>query len=428
VIRSSNITVNFSNTGKKINLSVFLKENRRVAGLFIDLLWELGIDSIPEFLPKEFTNKIAEQTWLSARDIQSIGKQVSGIVRGTKTKQAKRQFMYEQLLEQKKFKQARRLLKKINETKVSKPVLKKFNPELDSRFVKVFWKNPGDPGEFDGWLILTCLGDALKLIIPLKKTKHFNKMLERGGVLKPGIRISEKAITFIFDIPTPPKKTEGRIIGIDIGLINTITTSEGFQTQPDKHGHTLRSIVGEIARKKKGSKGFEKACRHRKNFINWSWNQLDLTNVRVIKLENIKNINLGKRTSRLLKHWTCRDIFDKGERISEDSGVQTQKTDHPYTSQRCSPCGWVQKSNRKRKKFKCKSCDFTWDSDLNAAVNIRLDLKVLPKRGSKGWRKLDNRKGFYWLEVSGSDASPKERQKKRKPTPTIGSEHIVPDT
>jgi transposase len=416
VIRSSNITVNFSNTGKKINLSVFLKENRKVAELFIDLLWELGIDSIPEFLPKEFTDKIAEQTWLSARDIQSIGKQVSGIVRGTKTKQAKRQFVYEQLLEQKKFKQARRLLKKINETKVSKPALKKFNPELDSRFVKVFWKNPGDPGEFDGWLILTCLGDELKLIIPLKKTKHFNKMLERGGVLKGGVRISEKAITFMFDIPTPPKRTEGRIIGIDIGLINTITTSEGFQTQPDKHGHTLISIAKEISRKKYGSKGFEKACRHRTNFTNWSINQLNLTGVKKIKLENIKNINFGKRVSRLLRAWACRGIFDKLDRVSEDTGVQNQRTDHPYTSQRCSLCGWVQKTNRKLKKFKCRKCGYAADAELNAAVNIRLDLKILPKHGSKGWRKLDNRKGFYWLEVP------------KKPTPTIGSEHIVPDT
>lgn len=115
MLRSSNLTTKFSNTGKKISLSGWLKENRRVAQLFVDLLWDLKIEAIPKLLPIEFTDPISDQTWLSARDIQSIGKQVSGVVRGTKTKQAKRQFVYDQLIEQGKAKKARKLLAKVRQ-------------------------------------------------------------------------------------------------------------------------------------------------------------------------------------------------------------------------------------------------------------------------------------------------------------------------
>jgi transposase len=53
-----------------------------------------------------------------------------------------------------------------------------------------------------------------------------------------------------------------------------------------------------------------------------------------------------------------------------------------YTSQRCSSCGWVRKSNR--------------DADLNAAKNIALNLRPI---GTKERLSHKNRKGFYLCEV-----------------------------
>jgi transposase len=59
-------------------------------------------------------------------------------------------------------------------------------------------------------------------------------------------------------------------------------------------------------------------------------------------------------------------------------------------------------SNRKGKQFKCKTCSFECDADLNASINISLDLKPIGKKE----RQLNlNRTGFYWL---------------------VGEEHIVP--
>ena len=69
------------------------------------LIWQL--DKVPSLLSKDITTKV--ETWLSARAIQAAGKQASGIVRGTRTKQKRRQFIYEQLLERKHYKRARKL-------------------------------------------------------------------------------------------------------------------------------------------------------------------------------------------------------------------------------------------------------------------------------------------------------------------------------
>ena len=45
-----------------------------------------------------------------------------------------------------------------------------------------------------------------------------------------------------------------------------------------------------------------------------------------------------------------------------------------YTSQGCSKCCCERKTNRKGKLFKCVSCSFECNSDVNASLNIGFDL------------------------------------------------------
>nr|AAC45582.1 putative transposase [Saccharopolyspora erythraea NRRL 2338] len=43
----------------------------------------------------------------------------------------------------------------------------------------------------------------------------------------------------------------------------------------------------------------------------------------------------------------------------------------PYTSLRCSDCGWIEKNSRKSQaEFVCVSCGFTCNADLNASINV----------------------------------------------------------
>ncbi|MGW0755493.1 zinc ribbon domain-containing protein [Streptomyces sp. NPDC002814] len=43
----------------------------------------------------------------------------------------------------------------------------------------------------------------------------------------------------------------------------------------------------------------------------------------------------------------------------------------PYTSLRCSACGWIDKNSRKSQaEFVCTNCGFTCNADTNAATNV----------------------------------------------------------
>ena len=391
MIRSSKVSLKFANINKIDKLNDFIEEYKFITQEFIDILWDL--ENTPKFIPKDITDRVKKETWLSARAIQSSAKQASGIVRGTKKKNEQRLYVWNQLNNEGKFKQARKLKRTIDSNPVGLPDIKTICPELDSRFVKI---EMDSKTSFDGWITLTCLGNKLKIKVPFKRTSHFNHMLE-SGTLKEGVRLSNKSITFNFQIEDKLKKDSGITLGLDIGISKVFATSEKQLSKADIHGWNLTKIQHKLSRKHKGSKSFERVQSHRKNFINWSLNQLNFNGVKTLKLEKIKNLRRNNKVSRFMSHWTYTDISRKLESLCEEHGVQTLYISPTYTSQRCSKCGWVRKSNRKGDIFKCKSCGFTLDADLNASFNISFDLPSISKK-----KRLSrpNLKGFYWNEIS----------------------------
>lgn len=201
----------------------------------------------------------------------------------------------------------------------------------------------------------------------------------------------------MFEIPKKENSNK-KIIGIDIGSLNVVSSSTGFQSELG-----LADIQKKLSRKKKGSKAYKRAQEERRNFINRSINALNLQEVSIVKRENIKNLKKGKRNSKFINAWTYTEIFDKLDRYCEDQNVSVIKISPNYTSQRCSVCGWTRKSNRRGKLFECTSCGFTQDADLNASKNIALNLQEI---GKKERLSKINIKGFYWLEKGGEFIAP----------------------
>jgi len=396
MIKSTKTTILFANKNKLNNLNLFINEYRNVVSQFVNILWN-QTDKIQTLLPKEITSTI-KTSWLSTRAIQCAGKQASGIVRGCRKKQEKRKYIINKLIEIKQFKKARKLQKIYDKTVVSKPTINNIEPELDSRFCNINLNNSNT--SFDGWITLTSLGNNLKIKIPFKKHKHFIKMLDLGSI-KSGVRISNNNITFMFELPNPIKRENGKVLGIDVGQTTTLTCSDGQVIGKDKHGHDYQTISKKLSLKKKGSKGFARVDKHRTNYINWSVNQLNLIGIKQINRENIKYLTKGKNVSRYMKHWNYGELFEKLDSKLVDAGVQINKIEPTYTSQRCSSCGWVHKRNRKKKLFFCNKCSFTTDADLNASINISLPLLSISKQQRL---KQDNRSGFYWKLVEGQES------------------------
>jgi transposase len=388
IIKSTKVSTKFSRKNKKINLSNFISEYQKITSYFIDALW--GLEKVPVLLDKSLTSGV--KTHLSARVIQAAGKQASGIVRGTRKKQERRLYQINKFKSLGMHKKERKLQKIYDENRVSKPSIGNINPQLDSRFVKIDFVNSG---EFDGWIILSSLGIDSSIKIPFKKTKHFNKLNKKGS-LKGSVTVSSDHLTLMFEMEKTRTVERGTTLGIDIGQNTTLTCSDGQQIESDNHGHNYKSICERLARKKKGSNGFKRTEAHRTNYINWSLNQLNLSGVATVRREKIKGMRKGIRTSRKLSHWNYGELLCKLDAKLNDAGVQVIKSSPTYTSQRCFSCGWVRKGSRKGKQFKCLSCGYTADADLNAAKNISLWLPAISKEQRL---RGENKTGFYWFPL-----------------------------
>src|ERR1019366_8168859 len=129
IIRSSKVSISESNFGKAEKLSLFISEYKRICELFIEDFWPQ--QKIPRLISTIFTKHISEQTWLSARIIQACAKQTSGIIRGVRQKQKQRIAMHKILVKENKLKAAERLQKYIDKVSMSKPTLKRIQPQLD---------------------------------------------------------------------------------------------------------------------------------------------------------------------------------------------------------------------------------------------------------------------------------------------------------
>ncbi|MFF4830520.1 RNA-guided endonuclease InsQ/TnpB family protein [Streptomyces sp. NPDC001315] len=58
-------------------------------------------------------------------------------------------------------------------------------------------------------------------------------------------------------------------------------------------------------------------------------------------------------------------------RTGEKAPGRVEDVPAPYTSLRCSACGWIEKDSRKSQaEFVCVSCGFTCNADENAAINV----------------------------------------------------------
>ena len=392
MIRSSKTSLKFANKCKKESVHHIIDEYKDVLSQLVDILWVM--EDIPNLITYEITDQI--ETELSARMVQCAAKQASGIVRGTREKQRRRLFIIKWLTSEGKFKQARKLQHIYDETNVSKPTINNVEMELDSRFVEVEFNRVNS---FDGWVTISSIGNQIKLEIPFKKTVKINKFLSIGK-MKNGIRLSKKNITLMFEFEGIENTSTDNVTGIDIGVNSLLSIDYGTtksQSIKNNHGHDLNSINDRLSRKKKGSNGFRRTITHRTNYINHSINQLNWNKIGTLKIEKIRNLRRGRRTSRKLQHFVYKQIFDKLKSNSERYNVCINEVDPTYTSQRCSCCGWTRKSNRKGLSFKCGNCSHEQNSDMNASSNIRLNL---PEIGKKERLKRLNRKGFFWNVIS----------------------------
>jgi len=340
MIRSSAHTLKFANKGKKEAVALFLAEYRRLLQVIIDDIWEhslpdFGVNitennlDIPSFLPNDYLKTF--DSWFTARMKQCVGKQACAMLKAATKKRKKQLWMLRKL--QGEGQDSCKLQSKIDRQPLRKPNAPNAKAELDPRFIDFREGNV----EFDLFIRIKTIGNDMVLRVPIRETKP-SKKWAKCGTRKNSIRLTEDTLWFIYDVPDVPKHS-GQVIGCDQGYKTVVTLSDGQVTKPCPHGHTLETIQSKLAHREKGSNGFRRAQQHRKNYIYWSLNQLNWSDIGTVRFEKVKQLRHKRRTSRQMSHWAYTIIRKKVISLSETKGFVFKEVSNAFRSQRCSQCG-----------------------------------------------------------------------------------------
>ena len=184
-------------------------------------------------------------------------------------------------------------------------------------------------------------------------------------------------------------ENDGKIVGLDIGVYNIVTTSDGVHYGAEdvrrvkrKYNH-VRSVL-----QKKGTRsakrrlvsisGREKRFVHDQNHcISKKLANTD-ENVSVYVLEDLSSMNMlrlkgksNKTMRKWLSNWSYSDLEEKLIYKCKRNGIRVEFEDARYTSQKCSVCKTIDKASRKGNRYVCRHCGSIMHADVNAAINIR---------------------------------------------------------
>lgn len=198
------------------------------------------------------------------------------------------------------------------------------------------------------------------------------------------------------EVPSPePNEPEGGTLGVDLGIINIATDSEGetFSGEAiEKNRQRMLKLRSDL--QKRGTKSAKRhlkklsgrEARFRKDVnhtISKRIAQKAKDHRQAIAIEDLRHIrsrtDARLRKSQRAKHsswsfWQLRFFLSYKATLA---GIPLHTVDPRDTSRTCSECGHCEKANRKSQaEFVCKKCGYSDNADRNAAINIsRVEVK-----------------------------------------------------
>ncbi len=199
------------------------------------------------------------------------------------------------------------------------------------------------------------------------------------------------------EVPTPEPDNVSGILGIDLGIVNLATDSEGESfsgkaVEKVRQRHTaLRQRLQKRGTKSakrhlKKLSGKERRFRTNSNHvISKRIVQKAKTSGQGIALEELRHIR--KRTEARLNRsqrsrhssWAFGQLRSFLSYKAALAGVPLHTVDPRNTSRTCSACGHCAKANRKSQaSFCCVNCGYADNADRNAAINISRASVMVP--------------------------------------------------
>ena len=212
---------------------------------------------------------------------------------------------------------------------------------------------------------------AIQINFPIKQHRHSLKFScwNRKNTIQLKKINYNYYIRFTYKTPNTELKTEGNIIGFDIGYNKLLVDSDG-----NIYGKEINLIYDKISRKQQGGNAFKRALIERDNKINEIINRIDFSKIKTVYVEDLKNVKhkskFAKQFNNKLQRWSYPKVLGKFQSLCMSYGLGFEKVNPSYTSQMCCSCGFVDKKSRNGSLFKCTKCKIEMDADHNAAINI----------------------------------------------------------
>jgi len=268
---------------------------------------------------------------------------------------------------------------------------------------KNFFKGDGFPKfkskrgvqSFAAYQSLLCKNGKIKFYgtqIKFKTSQHYNNLLESHKIKQVTFKrdlSGDYWATFLIDTKeTFELSNTTNEIGCDLGVKDLVITSEGETFENKKYlensYYKLRKLQRKHAKTKKGGKNREKlrikiARLNRKlknqkeHYYHQITNQL-LRDNQTIYLEDLstKKMIEEKKMSRQISDASWGLLVSMLEYKANWYGREVVKVDTYFPSSKtCSNCGKIKTDLKLSERiYKCSSCLFETDRDLNAALNI----------------------------------------------------------
>lgn len=238
----------------------------------------------------------------------------------------------------------------------------------------------------DNFVSLKVCGNRIKLKYKFPKhQEHFKDWVFGSADL-----VYKKGVFYLYlsiskDIDFNPT---GSVIGCDMGITRPIVTSDNqffgerkwkhINRKYFKHQRSLQAKGTKSAKRRlkkvSGKRNrFSIDCDHviSKRLVSSQSKGTLIALEDLIGINNLNKKHKPKKEKRKFSEWSYSRRRSFIEYKATLYGCSVALVNPAYTSQTCSYCGYVDAGNRNRSAFKCLSCDFQLNADLNAARVIK---------------------------------------------------------
>ena len=192
----------------------------------------------------------------------------------------------------------------------------------------------------------------------------------------------------VVTVPAPEVEPTDQVVGVDLGITRPAVTSNNRFLGKKRWKATLGRLFHlKRALQKKGTRSAKrhlKRVRHRQRRLRRDCDHVLSKQIvgsvepgGTIVLENLKDIRRRMKargrtkTKRRMHSWSFAQLKGFIGYKAEERGCTVVGVDPRHTSQTCSCCGHVARTNRRSQSvFICRQCGFHLNADLNAARNI----------------------------------------------------------